>query len=271
MKKIIVGVILVGAALVSISSLFFHNQVMQKEYTTKNKIDTLIVDDRNTPIKVVGTAEKQTRIQYAKTRNTKYKIQQKGQELKFVRNRSNWWSPSFFSFGKDQAQVTIEVPQEQLKDLQVETSNAQVSVEKIALATLEIETSNSKVAVADTKADEIEAQTSNGHLELTDLTFNEGSFETSNSKITLKNLNFKTGEFETTNGAIYLDRLQPKESLVLETSNAKVTGKVIGNQNDFSIDAKTSNAKNNLVKKAAGSKELTIRTSNGAIDVAIQP
>ncbi|MFC4770892.1 DUF4097 family beta strand repeat-containing protein [Enterococcus hermanniensis] len=271
MKKIIVGGILVGAALVSISSLIFHNQVRQTEYVTKNKIDTLIVDDRNTPIQVIGTNAKQVQIHYSKTRNTDYKIQQKDQTLKFVRNRSNWWSPNFFGLGNDHAQVTIQVPQEQLKDLQVETSNAQVSVKNVSLATLELETSNSEVSVLDTKADEIETQTSNGHLELTNLTFNEGSFETSNSKITLKNLLFKTGEFETTNGAIHLANIQPKESLALETSNAKVTGIMIGNQNDFAIDAKTSNAKNNLVKRATGSKELTVRTSNGAIDIAIQP
>ncbi|WP_270326767.1 hypothetical protein [Enterococcus malodoratus] len=76
MKKIVIGLILVGAALVSMSSMFFHNRMSNETFTTSRTVKKLVVDDRNMPVEVVGVSGNKTRINYKKSRDIKYKIKQ---------------------------------------------------------------------------------------------------------------------------------------------------------------------------------------------------
>ncbi|MBO0451062.1 DUF4097 family beta strand repeat-containing protein [Candidatus Enterococcus murrayae] len=267
MKKIVIGLILVGAAIVSMSSMFFHNRMSNETFTTSKAVEKLIVDDRNMPIEVVGVSGNKTRISYKKSRDIKYKIKQTSDSLSFERKRSIGFNFSFFNLGKRDPKVTIEIPKAKLKDLQVETSNGKLSTENLTVNNLDLETSNSKMIINNVDADTVDAETSNGKVELSQMTFDDGSFETSNSKMDLQNLDFKEGEFQTSNGKINLMNLKPAKSLSLETSNSKVNGTIVGDKDDFSIVTKTSNASNNLGNHDNGSKELEVKTSNGDIDI----
>lgn len=265
MKKIILGVILLGAALVSISSMVFHNQTNQKTFTTTKTVKKLLVDDREMPIEIIGISGNQTRIHYQKSRGIKYKIAQTNHRLRF--ERKHVLDFNFLNFGKGDPKVTIEIPKAKLQNLQVDTSNGKISTKNLTLDKLELETTNSQVALTDVAAQTIETETSNGKVELSQLTFDEGSFETSNSKMALQDLTFKEGTFHTSNGQIDLMNVEPSESLFLKTSNSTINGTISGDKKDFSITAKTSNAANNLSNQQGGSKELEIKTSNGAIEV----
>ena len=245
MKKIVLGLILIGAALVCISSMFVHNRMSNETFTTTKPVRELVVDDRNMPVDIVGVSGNRTRINYKKSRDIKYNIKQTNNTLTLERKRSIGFNFDFFNFGNSSPRVTIEVPKAKLKDLQVETSNGKLSTENLALDNLNLETSNSKMIIND-----------------------DGSFETSNSKMDLSDLNFNEGEFQTSNGKINLMNVKPKESLSLETSNSEVNGTIIGNKEDFSITSKTSNASNNLGNQKNGSKELEVRTSNADIEIA---
>lgn len=268
MKKIVIGLILVGAALVSISSMFFHNRISSETFTTTRTVKTLVVDDRNMPIDIVGVSGNRTRISYKKSRDIKYKIKQTSDTLNLERRKTIGFNFNFFNFGGRDPKVTIEIPKDKLKDLQVETSNGKLSAENLDLDNLDFETSNSKMTINDVKADTIDAETSNGKVELARMTFGDGSFETSNSKMDLQNLNFTEGEFQTSNGKINLLKLNPSDSLSLETSNSEINGTVAGKKEDFSITSKTSNASNSLNNQESGSKDLEVRTSNGDIEIA---
>lgn len=267
MKKIVLGLILVGAALVCMSSLFFNNRIRNEEFTTTKNVQRLVVDDRNMPVDVVGVSGNQTKINYKRSRDIKYNIKQTSNTLTLERKRSIGFNFSFFNFGNRNPRVTIEVPKAKLKDLQVETSNGKITAENLALDNLDLETSNSKMTINKVDAETVDAETSNGKVDLSHLTFDDGSFETSNSKMNLQDLNFKEGEFQTSNGKINLMNLKPAESLSLTTSNAEVSGTVIGDKDDFAITSKTSNASNSLGSNEDGSKELEVRTSNGDIEV----
>jgi DUF4097 and DUF4098 domain-containing protein YvlB len=163
--------------------------------------------------------------------------------------------------------MTIEVPKNQLKELEIETSNAGISAENLDIHTLDMETTNGKVSLSEIDARSADVETNNGKLELKRMNFNEGSFETSNSKIVLEELKFDEGEFQTSNGKVDLKELDPAKSLDIQTSNARVEGTVVGKKEDFSIISKTSNASTNLDNRDSGSKELEVRTSNGEIEV----
>ncbi len=267
MKKIVVGLLLVGAALVSMSSLIFHNRTSNETFTSPKTVKKLIIEDRNMPIEIVGASSTQTKISYQKSRNIKYKIKQKGDTLNVERQGKRWFNFSIFNFGASNAKVTVEVPRARLKDLDVETSNGKLTVENLTLDNLDLESSNSKMQLKDLDVKTIDAETSNGNIQLDRLTFDEGSFDTSNGKLDLNNLEFKEGEFETSNGAIRLNHLQGTKSIYLKTSNAKVNGTIVGERADFATVSKTSNALNNLTNQSDGSKELEVKTSNG--DIAI--
>ncbi|WP_313630789.1 DUF4097 family beta strand repeat-containing protein [Enterococcus devriesei] len=268
MKKIVVGLLLVGAALVSMSSLIFHNRTSNETFTSQKTVKKLIIEDRNMPIEIVGASGNQTKISYQKSRDIKYKIKQKGDTLNVERQGKRWFNFSIFNFGASNAKVTVEVPRTRLKDLDVETSNGKLTVENLMLDNLDLESSNSKMQLKDLDVKTIDAETSNGNIQLDRLTFDEGSFDTSNGKFDLNNLEFKEGEFETSNGAIRLNHLQGTKSIYyLKTSNAKVNGTIVGGRADFATVSKTSNASNNLTNQSDGSKELEVKTSNG--DIAI--
>lgn len=268
MKKIVIGLILVGAALVSMSSMFFHNRMSNETFTTSRTGKKLVVDDRNMPVEVVGVSGNKTRINYKKSRDIKYKIKQTNNTLSLERKKTIGFSFNFFNFGNSNPTVTIEVPKDKLKDLQVDTSNGKLVAENLTLDNLDLETSNSKMTISEVDARTIDAETSNGKVELTRMKFDDGSFETSNSKMDLQDLSFGEGEFDTSNGKINLMDLKPSKALSLSTSNSEVNGTVIGDKDDFAITSKTSNASNNLGNHDNGSKELEVRTSNGDIEIA---
>ncbi|AXG38966.1 DUF4097 family beta strand repeat-containing protein [Enterococcus gilvus] len=267
MKKIIIGLILVGAALVSISSMFYHNRMSTEDFTTTKTVKQLNVEDRSMPITVVGVSGNQTKINYTNSRGVKYKIKESNGALDVERRKTIGINFSIFNFGERNSKMTIEVPKNQLKELEIETSNAGISAENLDLHTLDMETTNGKVSLSEIDARSADVETNNGKLELKRMNFNEGSFETSNSKIVLEELKFDEGEFQTSNGKVDLKELAPAKSLDIQTSNARVEGTVVGKKEDFSIISKTSNASTNLDNRDSGSKELEVRTSNGEIEV----
>lgn len=267
MKKIIIGVVLVGVALVSMSSLVFHHQINNETFSTGKTVKKLSVDDRNMPLEVVGVSSNYTKIHYSKGRGIKYRIKQTSDSLRLERQKSFGFNFDFFNFGNNNAKVTIEIPKTDLKELQLETTNGKISAKNLTLENLDLETTNSKLTVHDVTAQTIDAETTNGKVDLSQLTFSEGSFETSNSKMDLAHLTFKEGDFQTSNGKINLLDLKPSDALSLKTSNAKVNGTIIGDREDFSMKTKTSNGSNNLGNHTSGSKELEVRTSNGDIEI----
>ncbi|MGX7205063.1 DUF4097 family beta strand repeat-containing protein [Enterococcus pingfangensis] len=266
MKKIVAGLVLIGAALVGMISLS-SQRVSNKIFTTEKSVKQLIVEDRDMPIEIIGVSGDQTRIKYNKSRDIKYKIKQTGNTLDMERKKVFGFNFNFFDFGRRESKVTVEVPKAELSELQVETSNSRILVEDLALDQLDLETNNSKLRITNVDAETVDAETSNGEIDLAKLAFNEGDFETSNGKINLEDLDFVEGDFQTSNGKINLTNVKPAESVLLATSNAKVTGTIVGDQADFSTQAKTSNASNSLTNQTSGAKELTVKTSNGDIAV----
>lgn len=270
MKKIILGLILVGAALICMSSMVFHNRISNETFTTGRAVKTLVIDDRNMPVEIIGVSGNKTKISYKKSKDIKYTIKQISDTLSLERKKNFGFLSinfNFFSFGNKNPKVIVEVPKTKLAKLDVETTNGQVSAKNLELDNLDIETSNSKMTITDVDSHRVDAETSNGKVELTRMTFEEGSFETSNSKMNLSNLSFTEADFQTSNGKISLMNLKPSESISLKTSNGKVDGTIIGDKNEFSTEAKTSNGSNNLENQGNGSKELEVKTSNGDIEI----
>lgn len=244
MKKITVGVILVGLAIVSISSMVFHNRSTNKTYEAETTIKSLVIGDNNTPITVTGTNGDTLTIQYKEMRNNKYKIEEDRSELVFER-KTNWLPFNWFNFGGDSGEIVVEVPNDQLEELTVSTGNAPVSVENLSLENAFIETSNGEIEVSDLKVDDIlSARTTNAIIVASELTFVDGEFITSNGQVEADQLEGETIMLESTNADLNFDKVKVTSLLSADSSNGHIKGNIIGKQSEFEIYSDTSNGKN---------------------------
>lgn len=259
------GLVVVG--IVAIGSSFLISRTHEETFTTKADVNELIVENRDMAVKVVGVSGDQTQIHYQENNKMKYDIEQDGEQLIVKRRDNFWFNMSFFNFTLGQQALTIEVPKDELADLQVKTSNDRVETKNLDLDQLDVKTTNGKVGLENLTAKTIEATTSNSQLTLNQTEFTKGTFKTSNAQMELTDLDFKEGQFKTTNAAIELDQVAPKDSLSLTSSNGKITGTVIGQKADFAIRAETSNGSNNLSNKDKGNKDLNVQTSNASIEI----
>ncbi|MGM0215282.1 DUF4097 family beta strand repeat-containing protein [Enterococcus sp. AZ109] len=266
MKKITVGVILVGLAIVSMSSMVFHNRTTNKTFETQKAVESIIIDDSDTPITVTGTSGNKTTVKYKESRNNKYRVEEDGNELR-VERKNNWFPLSWLSFGGKQGEVVVEVPNDQLEELMVETGNGHVSVENLSLDFAHIESSNAEIKLSDlTVTDTLDAQTSNGAIILKDLTFTDGEFITTNAKMDVDNLEGDSIWLETSNGHVTFDKVKVTDTLSVESSNSHIKGNVIGKQSDFEIYSDTSNGRNVPGNtEGSGEKMISADTSNGDI------
>lgn len=107
-----------------------------------------------------------------------------------------------------------------------------------------------------------------------------GKFElaTSNASINLAEISGKAIAAETSNGSVTAADLTVTESLDIETSNASITTVLSGAENDYKIEADTSNAnvyinsrkEGREYKSKNGSIKLNLETSNGTINLTFQ-
>ncbi|GCF92941.1 hypothetical protein NRIC_08320 [Enterococcus florum] len=269
MKKVMVGLVLVGLAVFSFTSMYVHNRQAEQQFETRAAIEEIVVEDKNTPVTVVGTKGQATKIRYTETRNKKYQVNRSGKKVTLKKKESRFFWNTWFNFTRMREEVIVEVPKDQLKKLSVKTSNGEVSAENLSLSSANIQSSNSEIQLSDMKVQNtLEAKTSNGELILDQLTIGHGDFETSNSSIEIDELDCKDGGFKTSNGDIYFDQLGAEKSLTIETSNSEVGGILKGSASDYDIESRTSNASNNLKNVGgSGDKDLKVTTSNGDIDV----
>ena len=63
-------------------------------------------------------------------------------------------------------QITIELPDEKLKNIEIDDSNGSVTVQGVAVSQVEIDLSNGNIMVDHSTADGYDLDTSNGHVEI---------------------------------------------------------------------------------------------------------
>lgn len=255
MKKIIVGIILVGAIFIAgiqVKNIFFNkNQV--KVFESNEDISELIVEDHNTPIKIIGTdaTGPVIRIRYFETNRSKYSIDQYDETLEMIKDESwslfSWNLFGGFSFSDDT--VSIEVSQAALDQLMISSSNSEITVENLKLDNAEFDTSNDNITLTDLSVD------------------NELYACTSNAEVSLRNTKADIISVDTSNDSITFDEVAVGETLFGETSNGSIEGTIVGKRDDFMINTDTSNGDNSLGITSKGKKTLELYTSNDDITV----
>jgi len=263
--------------------------MQENTFVAKNDFKAIYIDDKDTKIFVDSTSEDNVIVKYIDRKREYYSVEE-SDVLKIKKIISLKWYHYLFRFNL-KARMEIYLPKNYSGKMEIKTSNGNVSINSITAENLEVITSNGKIAVENlsvenefkfrssngkvcaenVKGKSFEIQTSNGKIVAVNADFQD-SFKcrTSNGKIIAEAIRSNEIDLKSSNGKVFLDRTVIGSSMKVKTSNGSITGTILGKREDFTIESKTSNGKNNLPENIShtmqkGDKKLNIETSNGSI------
>lgn len=185
--------------------------------------------------------------------------------------------------------IYIHAPVNILLDMQIQTTNGKITSDGLdGFGAMQFNTTNGKIHLSNIRAQALKCVTTNGPISLDHVYApgaitarstngkivyqhiecqNDVTLATTNSKLDLTSI-VCAGKLDarTTNGSIHVASPQANH-ISLTTSNGGIHGTLPGPQSDWQISSRTSNGSSNLPTQQNGSKELTVRTSNGSIRI----
>ena len=247
-----------------------------KEYTATSKFQSVVIDDSNCPVHIYGTDKSYIYIKYSERRNETYSFKASKGVLQIQKHNNRPWY-QFFNLTFSKGDLEIYIPKSDLQELNVDTSNDDITVEDLNSQIMTLSTSNGSIDMNNVKiSDNLHVDTSNDDITLKDVTVTNGEItgKTSNSEINLNNVIAQSISMKTSNDSISLENIVFAKSGVFNTSNGEIEGTIKGRLADFKeINSKTSHGDNSFPDNtfnSSGTKYLTLDTSNDDIDVSIQ-
>ena len=158
--------------------------------------------------------------------------------------------------------------------MEMQTTNGPIRIENCtASADVLASTANAGITVSSLQAASLTGTTSNGAISVKSSDFTETcTLKNSSGGISLAQVAAQgTLSAATTNTAIRVSGITAAD-IVLNTTNAAVTGTVAGPKSDYSIITNTTNASNHTPSRLNenASKNLTVQTTNGKIDIQFE-
>ncbi|QNK40891.1 DUF4097 family beta strand repeat-containing protein [Caproicibacter fermentans] len=215
---------------------------------------TVQVNAENKKIELVSTDGDQITAQYCTAQDQVYKLSNQNGVFSVANKDLSYGSrfPDSWINGSviDPADlITVKIPKDFAGDITVETSNSAIAASDFSkLGGFRCETSNSAICLSGISARDVK-------------------LESSNALISMENIS-TAGQLSarTDNAAISLERIASPD-IKLETTNGMIRGTIQGRENDYTIDADTTNAVSNLQSRSGGEKKLSVHTSNGLIHI----
>jgi DUF4097 and DUF4098 domain-containing protein YvlB len=223
-----------------------------KTYTAKaDGITALSVSAECKKVTVEPCDSDQITVQYATNSDQTYDFSVAGGTLT-VKNTDNRSWNSLRSAWKINGQapfITIRLPRKFAGAVSAETTNSDIRINGFqSLKSVACRTTNSAITIQDLSAQDL-------------------GFETKNAAINLQNVSASQKlSAETQNAQIGLEGVTSPD-ISLNTTNAIITGTILGREEDYTVSAHTTNAVSNLQNRTGGSKELSIHTTNAIISV----
>lgn len=262
----------------------------EKSYTSSS-VRGLIVDEDNAPITITTSDDDSAHVTYSENERHYYEISETGDGTLLIekRNSMKWYDYIGVSFGRPA--LVIALPRDFSGDIEIDNGNGGISLDIPGAANVALRTSNGDVTVknavlsGDLKADtnngsvvleallasgRIECETNNGGVSMTNVNADSADASTDNGKISLDTVTaVKSIRLRNSNKDIVIDKVKFGTSLSCQCDNGSIIGTIVGTEADFTYDCRTSNGECNLPESfGVGSKQITIETSNGDIDVS---
>ncbi len=238
-------------------------------------VEEIRIKVRNMAVQVTPSPGNEVAIHYYTCEKDPYEVTLEGGvlQLKYKNdilfNMQGWFSGISAVFGTADPKVEVMVPAAYAGMLQLNSSNARAAVSGLSqLGELRIDTSNAPIEVSDISAALVSAQTSNGAVTLDRaLVAGAADLRSSNGMLTARQVSAKDSlRMQTSNGRIALEGVS-SASIELKSSNGSISGSVNGKRSDYTISSDTSNGDDSLGDGGKGPFKLTVRTSNGNIDI----
>ncbi len=248
----------------------------------------------NMGIKILLSHNNQVTLTYFTRAQNVYEARVEGDTLILQEQKTE--NRRFFNFniffGGPKLEITLEVPRDLMASLKAFTKNGGISLEGPQMLThVELGTTNGGMAVNNTKCISLDAHTTNGGIAVAQTETKQlFSFHTTNGGIAVKNcFSGESLTLGTTNGGVAVQNVQARQELSVSstngalklngldaaairvrTSNSPISGSVKGPQSLWQIDSHTTNGRNSLPSYQDGQKPLSVRTSNGSIQLRFE-
>lgn len=216
-------------------------------------VRSVCIDAENKAVIVKPWDSRQIQVKYATNDDQRYEFGTADGTFS-VRNTENggmkfgWnWNDSG---GKPS--ITVMLPKDYSGDLRIVTENSDIRASDFQkLGDLRCVTANSTITVDGVSAKDL-------------------TFRTQNAAINLKNV-AASGKIsaDTQNAQIGFDGIAAPD-ISLETQNALITGTIRGKEDDYTVEAETTNAISNLQSSSGGAERLTVKTTNAIISVRFE-
>lgn len=239
----------------SVSQLSGH--YVNKTQTQKaDGINSLIISAENKAVIIKPWDSAQIQVNYDTNAYQHYDFSMANGtfSIKNTESGGGWtnWTNGWNWNDQNTPTITIMLPTKYNGTILIDTTNSYINASSFSgLQKLRCETTNSAIKVDDLSAKDLEFQTENAAIELKNVTASEKiDADTQNAKIGLSNIS--------------------APDIALQTQNALITGTIHGREEDYSIEAQTTNAISNLENRSGGSKKLSVETTNAIIDVRFE-
>ncbi|WP_411677506.1 DUF4097 family beta strand repeat-containing protein [Caproicibacter sp.] len=215
---------------------------------------TVRVNAENKKIELVSTDGDRITAQYCTAQDQVYKLSNQNGVFSVTnkdlshgsRFPDSWFNGSVID---PEDLITVKIPKDFAGDITVETSNSAIAASDFSkLGGFSCETSNSAIRLSGISARDVKLESSNALISMENVS-------------TAGQLSARTG-----NAAISLEGIASPD-IKLETTNGMIRGTIQGWENDYTIDADTTNAVSNLQSRSGGEKKLSVHTSNGLIHI----
>ena len=238
----------------------------------------------NLRVKVVPTVEQTVSLVY--TENVELPLEY-GNENGTVTLKSGIWGRNFWEHHKQvwkrgilystvisaQNAATLYLPNLYEGDLFVSVNNGYLSLDgggeqdvrwEMPMGSVNLSTDNGMISVKGLTAASIMADSDNGYITFDHVNADQIDVSTNNGGIRLKNSQGKIVKGKTQNGMISCERLT-SEDISLQVSNGSISGSIVGEYRQYSVETKVQNGSSNLKDSDSGDWKLYLKVSNGSI------
>lgn len=202
----------------------------EQQYSIENKNQAIVLEDKKVPLTVGVSSDDEIHFIYYENEKEHYDIDQ-GDELTIEKKTNFHWYDHFFSINFQNTTFTILLPSDFDGTLEIQTSDAEVSIQNVTAERLEVTTSSEAVSI--------------------------------NNVSTVQDMTVTTSD-----ARIEVQDLSAEGDISLTTSNGSISGNILGRLEQFTIQSNTPNGKNNLPESSLGGRQkLEVRTSDADISL----
>ncbi|MCX7715199.1 MAG: DUF4097 family beta strand repeat-containing protein [Clostridia bacterium] len=274
------------------------NASSNKNYTVEVKdVKQIIIDAKNIDIDVNLSSDEKIHVRYVESNTATYSVTRDDNILKVfcVSNSSDGFPlKGILSINKKKdptPNVILEIPAKYSDGIELNCENASTRViGLVAPDSIMCNCKNGTVRIIDTNATVLYAKTSNYRVTVTnvnvvkDVNVSTSSASIDLNKVLAESILCKTNKSEisikdatvknmlqasTSDG--YIDFKEVSGNYIdLRTTNGRISGTIVGNINDYSINSKTTGGKSNLPNIPFGVKRLSAVTTKENIHITFQ-